>query len=468
LFEFFPSGHNECFKHDQRFSRLDSSHRTTKLVVEDTIVKIALISEHASPLALIGNVDSGGQNIYVAHVARQLFRKGHHVDVFTRRDRSLLPLISHCEGARVINVPAGPALHLPKEQLLPHMDAFAEFVTEFFRKEAVLYDVVHANFFMSGLVGLRIKESLSIPLVTTFHALGRVRRLHQGSDDGFPNDRFNIEDALVRGSDSVIAECPQDEIDLVSLYGADRDHIDLVPCGFDSKEFHPMDKHAAREELGWPQDQFIALQLGRMVPRKGIDTVVQGIGVCRARFGEDAHLYIVGGNSDEANELATPEIGRLRGIAREHGSIECVHFLGRRPRANLKLYYNAADVFVTTPWYEPFGITPLEAMACGIPVIGADVGGIRYSVAHGKTGLLVPPKDPEAVANALATLKRSPDIGRRMGRAGLARARSMFTWEGVADSLARVYGRVTQLDIARQINQDEVARRPIAVGGTSV
>jgi D-inositol-3-phosphate glycosyltransferase len=430
-------------------------------------VKIALISEHASPLAATGSVDSGGQNIYVANVARQLARKGHHADVFTRCDRSLFPLVSRLDGARVINVPAGPKRQLPKEQLLPYMADFARFVIQFFRNEPSRYDVVHANFFMSGLVGLRVKESLGIPLVTTFHALGRVRRLHQGADDGFSDARFDIEDRLVRDSDSVIAECPQDASDLLSLYQADSARIDLVPCGFDHEEFHSVDKHAARAELGWPQDRFIALQLGRMVPRKGIDTVVRAIGLCNRTLGEEAHLYVVGGNSDEANEIATPEIGRLRAIARECGVTDRVNFLGRRARASLRLYYNAADVFVTTPWYEPFGITPLEAMACSTPVIGADVGGIRYSVAHGETGLLVPPKDPLAVAHGLVMLKRDPQRAHRMGAAGLSRAKAMFTWESVSDTLSGVYARVARIDVADEGGSHANDNARLAAGGAS-
>ncbi|MDR5822421.1 glycosyltransferase family 1 protein [Caballeronia sp. LZ043] len=406
-------------------------------------MKIALISEHASPLAIAGGVDSGGQNIYVANVARQLVGMRHDVDVFTRCDRSLLPLVSRFDTIRVINVPAGPPVQLPKEQLLPHMDAFARFMIEYMKHEAVPHDIVHANFFMSGLVGLRIKDALGVPLVTTFHALGRVRRLHQGESDGFPDARFDIEDELVQRSDSVIAECPQDRNDLINLYEADPARIDLVPCGFDRAEFHPLDKARAREMLGWPQDRFIVLQLGRMVPRKGIDNVVRALGLCHGEHRESAELYVVGGNSDEANEIATPEIGRLRGIARECGIEEHVHFAGRHGRNDLKLFYNAADVFVTTPWYEPFGITPLEAMACGTPVIGADVGGIRYSVAHGETGLLVPPKHPAALAHAIATLKRDSALARRMGAAGLMRAQAMFTWSSVAQALAQVYERVS-------------------------
>jgi D-inositol-3-phosphate glycosyltransferase len=429
-------------------------------------MKIALISEHASPLAVAGGVDSGGQNIYVAHVARQLVRCGHQVDVFTRCDRSLLPLISRFDGVRVINVPAGPPVQLPKEQLLPFMEEFARFTIQFFRREQTPYDVVHANFFMSGLVGLRVKAALGTPLVTTFHALGRVRRLHQGASDGFPDARFEIEDALVQRSDSVIAECPQDEADLVSLYRADPANIDLVPCGFDSDEFFPMDRAEARDELDWPQDRFIALQLGRMVPRKGIDNVLRGIATCNRELGEEAHLYVVGGNSDDPNEIATPEIGRLAGIARECGVQEQVTFLGRRARKRLRLFYNAADVFVTTPWYEPFGITPLEAMACARPVIGADVGGIRYSVAHRQTGLLVPPKDPVALGYALAALKRDPQLAQCMGAAGLQRAQEMFTWHGVAASLASVYARVADVELTERAGANAIEAR-VAAGGAS-
>jgi glycosyltransferase involved in cell wall biosynthesis len=214
----------------------------------------------------------------------------------------------------------------------------------------------------------------------------------------------------------------------------------------DSEELYPMDRGAARDELGWPRDRYIALQLGRMVPRKGIETVVRAVALCNRTFSENVDLYVVGGNSDDPNALATPEIGRLSEIARESGVEDRVTFLGRRGRAKLRLYYSAADVFVTTPWYEPFGITPLEAMACETPVIGADVGGIRYSVADRESGLLVPPKDPAAVAQCLTMLKRDSDYATRLGAAGLARVREMFTWSGVAGALADVYARVAGVE----------------------
>ncbi|PTB22461.1 glycosyltransferase family 1 protein [Trinickia symbiotica] len=408
-------------------------------------MKIALVSEHASPLAVAGGVDSGGQNIYVANIARQLRRAGHQVDVFTRRDRALLPAISDMDGVRVVHVPAGPPMQMPKEALLPYMPEFADFLLGFCRRERRQYDVIHANFFMSGLAALKTKETLGIPLVMTFHALGKVRRLHQGADDGFPDERFAIEERLVRESDAIIAECPQDELDLREHYAPDPDRIRIVPCGFDTSEFSPADRAECRAALGWPRDRFTVLQLGRIVPRKGIDNVVRALAVLRTRTGIDAHLYVVGGNADIPNEIATPEIARLRGVAAVCGADAHVTFVGRRGRAQLRKYYGAADVFVTTPWYEPFGITPIEAMACARPVVGADVGGIRYSVVDGETGFLVPPRDPDVLAERLARLARDPELAERMGAAGLERAREHFTWSGVAEQLEAVYRQIARV-----------------------
>ncbi|AZG16294.1 glycosyltransferase family 4 protein [Cupriavidus pauculus] len=407
--------------------------------------RIALISEHASPLASIGSVDSGGQNVYVAHLARQLGKCGYPVDVFTRRDKALLPdVVGFAPNVRVVHVPAGPAVHVPKEALLQYMPAFGDFMVDFIRRDAIGYDVLHANFFMSGVAALRARASLGIPLVMTFHALGKVRRQHQGSADGFPDARFDIEDTLAREADCVIAECPQDEEDLVGLCGAERSRIETVPCGFDDEEFSPVDRAQARRDLGWQRDDFTVLQLGRLVPRKGIDNVIRAVGYLRHTLGVRARLYVVGGNADSPSEAATPEIGRLRQVAGEAGVSDMVTFVGRRGRDQLRQFYGASDVFVTTPWYEPFGITPVEAMACGVPVVGASVGGIRSTVVDGETGFLVPPHAPQPLAERLARLAMDPALVDRMGQAGRARAQTHFTWAGVARQMEQVYARLTQ------------------------
>jgi glycosyltransferase involved in cell wall biosynthesis len=402
-------------------------------------------------MAFAGGTDSGGQNVYVAHTARQLARQGWQVDVFTRRDDPRKPMVvDWAPGVRVINVPAGPPVEIAKELLLPHMQAFGAFMQSFITTEDLVYDVVHANFFMSGWVGLELQRRLGVPVVMTFHCLGKVRRAHQGDCDLFPAERAAIEENIVRDADAIIAECPQDRIDLLSLYDADPARIEVVPSGFDAEEFAPVDRARARETLQWPPDRFSILQLGRMVPRKGVDNVIRALAHLRRQSGIDAHLYVVGGNTDHPDARATPEIGRLCGIAQSLGIAEHVSFLGRRDRSALAMHYSAADVFVSTPWYEPFGITPLEAMACAIPVVGAAVGGIKHTVLDGKTGFLVPPKDAPALARRLEELARNPQLRAKMGAAGWARVHRSFTWTKVARRLDAVYRRVSDPTRARE------------------
>ena len=402
--------------------------------------KIAVVSEHASPLALAGSVDSGGQNVYVAQTARHYALAGHQVDVFTRKDCADLPdVVPWHPNIRVINVPAGPQRYLPKEELLPYMEDFGVALMRHFGRQERPYDVLHANFFMSGLACLPVVRRYGVPFVVTFHALGRVRRQHQQEQDRFPDSRFDIEEMLVHEADRIIAECPQDRLDLIKLYGADERRIDVVPCGFDACEMSPLDQDRARRDLGWRAGPFRILQLGRMVPRKGVDNVIRATARLRRRYGVDAHLCVVGGNDVEPCEIRTPELGRLRGIAEEEGVLAHVDFVGRRDRMALRAYYSASDVFVTTPWYEPFGITPVEAMACGRAVVGADTGGIRTTVVDGKTGYLVPPRDPDALAAKLAVLAANPALCARMGRAGQRRARRYYTWRRVSEELLWVY-----------------------------
>lgn len=433
------------------------------------ILQIAIISEHASPLAALGSIDSGGQNIYVAQVAKQLAARGHYVDIFTRRDSSELPDVVHWDHrVRIIHVPAGPARFVRKEELLPYMNNFTRFFLQFSGWQRRPYDVVHANFWMSGLVAADYKIATKTPFVITFHALGRVRRIHQKEMDGFSDERFVIEDRIVREADRIIAECPQDAIDLMTLYAADRDRTSIVPCGFDPREFRPMDRCAARRALGLPTDGLILLQLGRMVPRKGVDNVIQAFALLKKEHAIRGHLMIVGGESVVVDQNRTPEIGRLERLAVDLGVDRDVVFVGRRGPDAVACYYNAADLFVTTPWYEPFGITPIEAMACGVPVIGANVGGIKFTVVDGETGFLVPPKDPRILAVRILELHRDPKRAASFGNAGLRRANAMFTWERVTEKILQVYKHAILVKrhsdhfaevVVKQFNQNNNKRR---------
>ncbi|HWP35643.1 MAG TPA: glycosyltransferase family 1 protein, partial [Thermodesulfobacteriota bacterium] len=405
--------------------------------------RIALVSEHASPLDAPGGTDAGGQNVYVGQLARHLAALGYAVDVLTRRDDPRLPAaVAWAPGVRILHVPAGPPVRLPKEELLPFMPEFTAHVVRLCRRERPSYALLHANFWMSALVAADVRRRLGIPFVVTFHALGRVRRAFQGDADRFPDVRFAVEDRVVAEADRIIAECPQDRHDLLTLYRADPRRVRVIPCGVDPTELFPVARQAARAVTGLRSSERVVLQLGRLVPRKGIDTVVRGVARLLAEHRIAARLVVVGGESDRPDPALTPEIGRLARIAREEGVEGRVVFTGRRPRAALRYFYSAADVFVTTPWYEPFGMTPLEAMACGTPVVGARVGGIPYTVVEGRTGYLVPPNDPGTLADRLAHLCRAPAVRRAMGRQGLRRVRTLFTWARVARAVAELYEEV--------------------------
>lgn len=402
--------------------------------------RIAMISEHASPLALAGGVDAGGQNIYVDSVARELGALGHKVDVLTRRDDPDLPeMVQMAPGVRVLHINAGPPGYVPKEALLDWMPAFAHQAQKRLIGQGA-YDAIHANFFMSGWVGLVLRPVLKAPLVTTFHALGLVRREHQGAADGFPAAREAIERSLVQCSDRLIAECPQDRSDLLRLYEASPERIDMIPCGVNTRAFFPGDKVEARKRLGLSPHEFVILQLGRIVPRKGIDNVIRSMALLPSSV--PSRLFVVGGESRTPDPQMTPELGRLMRLASAVGVADRVTFVGQRSRAELRDWYVAADVFVTTPWYEPFGITPLEAMACGTPVIGSNVGGICHTVRDGVTGYLVDPKNPQELARKLLDLHARPRLAQAFGQAGVERVHKHFTWERVAREFATVFERV--------------------------
>ncbi len=400
-------------------------------------MRLALISEHASPLAALGGEDSGGQNVYVAELSRRLGNMGHRVDVFTRRDDRFLPKVVPLEsGVRVVHLPAGPAKSISKDDLLPFMSEFRDAFYEFASREPAAYDLVHANFWMSGWVACEAKRDLGLPFAQTFHALGEIKKREQGAADTSPPERQAAEFRILEEVDRVLATCPAEVEELTDLYGADPTRLTLVPCGVDVRKFRPIDRSKARKRIALP-DKPTIVYVGRLVPRKGVDTLVEAFALLPPRL--DARLVIVGG---EPGVEISPETKRLSTLAEKLEVREKITFTGSRPQAELRRYYGAADVAVTVPHYEPFGMTPLEAMACGTPVVGSHVGGIKTSVVDGKTGYLVPPKDPEALAGRLLHLLSDGELRDRMGRAARRRIKEHYTWERVARLAAAAFAEV--------------------------
>lgn len=400
---------------------------------------IAFISEHASPLALPGSIDAGGQNVYVRELAMELEKLDFDIDIYTRKDSEDLPDITEMiPNVRVIHVKAGPTEYIPKEQLMPYMDEFGNFMVDFIKMNRIDYRLIHANFFMSGMVALRIKEVLGIPFVITFHALGIVRALHQKEADKFPKERIFYEKRIVDKADKIVAECPQDAEDLMNLYNSDPGKMEIIPCGFNPDEFSPVDRKKARQLIGEDVDDQIILSIGRIVPRKGVDNIIRALRFLKKRFSR-IKLIIVGGDADNEHGPSAGEVRRLKDLAVKYKVSDRVLFAGPKLPHDLKYYYSAADIFISTPWYEPFGITPLESMACGTPVIGSEVGGIKYTVKDGETGFLVPPRKPLQLARKISFLLNNRLLLQHMKFASIRRVNSLFTWKQVASDMRQAY-----------------------------
>jgi glycosyltransferase involved in cell wall biosynthesis len=392
-------------------------------------MRLSLVSEHASPLATLGGADAGGQNVHVAELARGLARRGHEVVVHTRRDDPALPpRVPFAPGVTVHHIDAGPPRELPKDELLPHMERFGELLAE--EWERARPAVVHAHFWMSAVATLAAARPLGIPVAQTFHALGVVKRRHQGAADTSPPERLGIELDVARTADWIVATCTDEVFELVRM-GADRRRVSVVPCGVDLDVFTP-DGPAPAHPVAPPR----VLALGRLVRRKGVDNAIEALAAVPG-----AELVVAGGPA--AAELESDaECRRLRRLARRHGVEDRVTFTGRVAREAVPALIRSADAVACVPWYEPFGIVPLEAMACGVPVVASAVGGMIDTVVDGVTGAHVPPRDPDALATALRRLLDRPLLRSRLGAAGVERARDRYGWDGVARATEDAYRQV--------------------------
>jgi D-inositol-3-phosphate glycosyltransferase len=389
-------------------------------------MRVALVSEHASPLAALGEADAGGQNVHVAALAREMAARGIEVTVYTRRDDRELPRrLPLAPGAVVEHVTAGPACPIPKDRLLPYMDGFAK---ELFAAWTMRPpDVVHSHFWMSGRAALAAARPLGLPVVHTFHALGVVKKRHQGPKDTSPPERLAEEQALIAAADRIVATCSDEVFELVRL-GADGSQLTVVPCGVDTHLFTPRGLAAPRR----PGMARIGV-VTRLVERKGVGDVVAAL---PALPGVE---LVVAGGGEAARLSEDPEAARLTDLAARLGVSDRVTLLGRVGREQVPALLRSADVVACAPWYEPFGIVPLEAMACGRPVVASAVGGLIDTVLDGITGIHVLPRRPDKLADAIGRLLADEAQCARLGAAGAKRARSRYAWSRVADATIDVY-----------------------------
>jgi glycosyltransferase involved in cell wall biosynthesis/phosphoheptose isomerase len=387
-----------------------------------------MVSEHASPLAALGGVDAGGQNVHVAALAEAMARRGARVVVHTRRDAPTPPERQRMSpGVEVHHVDAGPPEPVSKDELLPHMDAFADRLAESWSHERP--DVVHSHFWMSAYAALRAAAPLGIPVVHTFHALGVVKRRYQGERDTSPPERLGIERDIVRRVDQIVATCTDEVFELVRM-GAPSARVTVIPCGVDLELFTP-DGPADERRAGVHR----LVSIGRLVERKGFGNVISALpAVPNTEF-------VIAGGAERAAVHVDPEARRLMALAEVAGVADRVELRGRLERAEVPPLLRSADAVVAVPWYEPFGIVPVEGMACGVPIVASAVGGMIDTVVDGVTGVHVPPRDPDRLAAALRGLLDDPARREEYGAAGVERARRLFDWNRIAAATLDVYAR---------------------------
>jgi D-inositol-3-phosphate glycosyltransferase len=394
--------------------------------------RLAVLSLHTSPLAQPGSGDGGGMNVYVRELSSALARAGVACDVYTRSSDPDLPEIVAGEpGFNVHHIAAGPCRPVGKDELPALLPAFGDGVLDRMAAGTVA-DAVHANYWLSGVVGHRLKHELDRPLVSTFHTLDRVKAEDSDDADG---SRARAEADVIGCSDAVLASCTVEADQLTDLYDADPGRIEIVAPAVDHAFFAPGNRAQARRALALPGDAPMLLFVGRIQPLKGLDVAVQTL----ARAGREAFLVVVGGPSGPGGEQ---ELARVHGLVDDLGLVARVRFVPPQRHELLSTFYRAADVCLVPSRSESFGLVALEAAACGTPVVASAVGGLRTLVDHGRTGFLVDDRDPERFAAHVVRILDDPMLAGEMAIEAALRARH-YTWSVAAARLRRLYSDLT-------------------------
>jgi D-inositol-3-phosphate glycosyltransferase len=404
--------------------------------------RIAMLSVHTCPLATLGGKETGGMNVYVRDLSRELARRGIYVDVFTRSQNPHLPHVMHSLGetGRVIHIPTGPEEPYSKHKVFDHLPEFVDNVLAFAGREGITYDVIHSHYWLSGWAARELRAAWGAPIVQMFHTLGQVKNQIAAPSEREPQRRIDVETEIVGFADHLVAATPAEEEQLVTWYGAEPSKITIIPPGVDLQMFHPHEPEDAKLRIGVKPCDHMILFVGRIEPLKGIDTLLRAMAIlayeCPA-WSKDLCLAIIGG---DPNRTENEEMERLKTVRAELGITDLVTFLGAHDQDRLHHYYSAAEMVIMPSHYESFGMVALEAMACGTPVIASEVGGLAHLVRDGRTGLHVPNGDPVALAKAIARLAQDSDLRERMARMAHLYAQQ-YSWECIADRVLVLYSK---------------------------
>jgi D-inositol-3-phosphate glycosyltransferase len=407
-------------------------------------LRIAMISYHTCPLATLGGKDTGGMNVYVRDLTRHLGPAGVHVDVFTRSQDEHVPHVLHDlgYGNRVVHVPAGPQVPLPKTELEKYVPEFVQGIEDFTQAKGIGYDLIHTHYWMSGVAGVELKRRWRTPLVHMYHTLGQMKnRVAQTHEELEGDYRLRGERKILSESDRIIAATPAELAQLQWLYQADTQKIVVIPPGVDLSHFYPIPVDEAKAYIGIPPEDRMILFVGRIEPLKGLDVLIEAMGrYCQQSSVEQKQLdlVIIGGEPEVSPQVMSAEMLRLQALREKYGIEDIVTFLGKRAQDTLPYYYSAAQTVVVPSHYESFGMVALEAMACGTPVVASQVGGLAFLVQDGVTGYSVPVGDPQALCCRLMSLLSDPVLRDKMGQQAAHFARR-YAWEVITDQILGVY-----------------------------
>jgi len=412
---------------------------------------IAMLSYHTCPLATLGGKDTGGMNVYVRELTYHLGKMGVHVDVFTRSQDEHVPQVLHqlCYGNRVVHVPAGPEIFLPKQQLSTYLPDFAEGILHFAAEKGIQYDLIHSHYWMSGIAGKKLKETWNIPMVQMFHTLGKMKnRIAQSPAEMEGEYRLNGEQEVIDAADKIVIATPAERSQLEFLYQTPSTKMEIIPPGVDTSKFYPIPADEAKAVIGISPKDRMLLFVGRIEPLKGIDVLMEAIAqlhITNEIDGCPHYLVIIGGNPDAEGTDMDGEMNRLMQLRRDLELKDMVVFLGKRDQDTLPYYYSAAEIVIMPSHYESFGMVALEAMACGTPVVASQVGGLGFLVQDGVTGFVVPNADPASLAEKIKLLVCDEELRTQMGKNANAYAQD-YDWHKITERTIDLYERMTQTE----------------------
>jgi D-inositol-3-phosphate glycosyltransferase len=412
-------------------------------------MRVAMLSYHTCPLATLGGKDTGGMNVYVKELTRELGRQCVGVDVFTRSQDEHVPHVLHDLGYcnRVVHITAGPEIPISREALSEHLPEFVGGIQQFALAKGLHYDLIHSHYWLSGLAALELRNAWGVPIVHMFHTLAAMKnRVARRPEEQEPSMRLQSERRLLQQADVITAATRAELAQFQWLYKVDASRVEVIPPGVDTTHFYPIPEDEAKGFVGVEPDQRILLYVGRVEALKGIDTLLEAVAALHRQGVLKKYplcLSIIGGDPKASSEQLTAEMARLKDLLKSLGIGDLVTFHGGRDQGSLPYYYSAAEMVVVPSHYESFGLVALEAMACGAPVVASETGGLAFLVRDGETGFHVPAGDAGALAERIGQLLEDQELRTRIGEQAAEYAKG-YAWPLITERVARLYRKLVE------------------------